>query len=102
MRSGLPMPHSSSSPRSARRVPPIWSNCALGGAELTPWHGRAMCHTLRQNRREPDDTRVRAGDETLVILQSLLCLLREKNMLSRADIEEVVRPRGDARGAGRA
>lgn len=29
----------------------------------------------------------RAGDETLVILQSLLCLLREKNLLTRADIE---------------
>ncbi|MCP3736354.1 hypothetical protein M9979_15915 [Sphingomonas sp. RP10(2022)] len=30
-----------------------------------------------------------AGDESLVILQSLLCLLREKNVLSRADIEEL-------------
>jgi len=29
------------------------------------------------------------GDTALVILQSLLCLLREKNMLSRADIEEL-------------
>ncbi|MDF2495224.1 hypothetical protein [Sphingomonas sp.] len=29
----------------------------------------------------------RAGDESLVILQSLLCLLREKNVLTRADIE---------------
>ena len=29
----------------------------------------------------------RGGDESLVILQSLLCLLREKNLLSRADIE---------------
>ena len=28
-----------------------------------------------------------AGEESLVILQSLLCLLREKNILSRADIE---------------
>ncbi|KTT70632.1 hypothetical protein NS334_12140 [Sphingomonas endophytica] len=32
-------------------------------------------------------TDARAGDESLVILQSLLCLLREKNVLSRADIE---------------
>jgi hypothetical protein len=32
----------------------------------------------------PDE---RGGDESLVILQSLLCLLREKNLLSRADIE---------------
>ncbi len=29
----------------------------------------------------------RAGEECLVILQSLLCVLREKNVLSRADIE---------------
>jgi hypothetical protein len=29
------------------------------------------------------------GDTSLVILQSLLCLLREKGMLSRADIEEL-------------
>ena len=29
------------------------------------------------------------GDESLVILQSLICLLREKNLLSRADIEEL-------------
>ncbi len=27
------------------------------------------------------------GDEAVVILQSLLCLLREKNILTRADIE---------------
>jgi hypothetical protein len=29
------------------------------------------------------------GDKSLVILQSLLCLLREKNVLTRADIEEL-------------
>lgn len=28
-------------------------------------------------------------DKSVVILQSLLCLLREKNVLSRADIEEL-------------
>ncbi len=28
-----------------------------------------------------------AGEESLVILQSLLCMLREKNILTRADIE---------------
>lgn len=28
-------------------------------------------------------------DKNLVILQSLICLLREKNVLSRADIEEL-------------
>ena len=27
------------------------------------------------------------GEESLIILQSLLCLLREKNMLTRADME---------------
>lgn len=30
-----------------------------------------------------------AGDKTMVVLQSLLCLMREKNLLSRADIEEL-------------
>jgi hypothetical protein len=29
------------------------------------------------------------GEESLIILQSLLCLLREKNILSRADMEEL-------------
>lgn len=37
------------------------------------------------------------GDKALVILQSLLCLLREKNVLTRADIEEL-----NARVAARA
>jgi len=32
---------------------------------------------------------VEAGEESLIILQSLLCLLREKNLLTRADIEEL-------------
>jgi hypothetical protein len=30
-----------------------------------------------------------SGDTSLVILQSLLCILREKNVLTRADIEEL-------------
>lgn len=30
-----------------------------------------------------------SGDEALVILQTLLCVLREKNLLSRADIEDL-------------
>lgn len=29
------------------------------------------------------------GDQALVILQTLLCVLREKNLLSRADIEDL-------------
>ncbi|MGK6322123.1 hypothetical protein ACMGDM_03455 [Sphingomonas sp. DT-51] len=31
----------------------------------------------------------RAGDESIVILQTLLCLMREKNLLTRADIEDL-------------
>jgi hypothetical protein len=38
---------------------------------------------------EPARPVVNSGDESLVMLQSLLCLLREKNVLSRADIEEL-------------
>jgi len=30
-----------------------------------------------------------SGEKSLVILQTLLCLLREKNLLTRADIEEL-------------
>ena len=30
-----------------------------------------------------------AGDKSIIILQSLLCLLRERNILSRADIEDL-------------
>ncbi|SFR75924.1 hypothetical protein [Sphingomonas jatrophae] len=30
-----------------------------------------------------------SGDKSLVILQTLLCLLREKNLLTRADIEDL-------------
>ena len=29
------------------------------------------------------------GEESLIILQSLLCLMREKNLLTRADVEEL-------------
>lgn len=29
------------------------------------------------------------GEESLLILQSLLCLMREKNLLNRSDIEEL-------------
>lgn len=30
-----------------------------------------------------------AGEESLVILESLICLMREKNLLTRADIENL-------------
>ncbi len=30
-----------------------------------------------------------SGEESLIILQSLLCLMREKNLLSRADLEDL-------------
>ena len=29
------------------------------------------------------------GEESLIILQSLLCLMREKNLLTRADVEDL-------------
>ena len=41
------------------------------------------------------------GEESRIILQSLLCLLREKNILSRADIEDL-RHRVELRAAGKA
>ena len=31
------------------------------------------------------------GEESLIILQSLICLMREKNLLTRADVEELCR-----------
>lgn len=40
-----------------------------------------------------------SGDESLIIIQSLLCLLREKNILSRADIEELAH-KVEARATG--
>ncbi|KPH58119.1 hypothetical protein ACLIMP_19380 [Novosphingobium aerophilum] len=39
---------------------------------------------------------VDSGDKAIIILQSLICYLREKNVLSRADIQEL-RDRVDAR-----
>ncbi len=39
---------------------------------------------------------VETGDKAMIILQSLICYLREKNVLSRADIEEL-RDRVEAR-----
>lgn len=30
-----------------------------------------------------------AGEDSLIILQSLLCVLREKNLLTRADLEDL-------------
>jgi len=29
------------------------------------------------------------GEESLIILQSLICLMREKNLLTRADVDEL-------------
>lgn len=29
------------------------------------------------------------GEESLIILQSLICLMRERNLLTRADVEEL-------------
>ena len=39
------------------------------------------------------------GEESLIILQSLVCLMREKNLLSRADVEELCR-KVDSRAGG--
>ena len=36
-----------------------------------------------------EDETADPGEESLIILQSLLCLMREKNLLTRADIEEL-------------
>lgn len=41
------------------------------------------------------------GEESIIILESLLCLLREKNILTRADIEELSQ-RVQMRAAGTA
>jgi hypothetical protein len=34
-------------------------------------------------------TEAQANEKTMVILQSLLCIMREKNLLTRADIEDL-------------
>lgn len=39
------------------------------------------------------------GEESLIILQSLLCLMREKNLLTRADIQDLCR-KVDSRARG--
>ncbi|WP_375420717.1 hypothetical protein [uncultured Sphingomonas sp.] len=36
-----------------------------------------------------DSADISQGEQSLIILQSLLCLLREKNLLTRADIEDL-------------
>lgn len=36
-----------------------------------------------------NDSGTDPDDESLIILQSLICLMREKNLLSRADVEEL-------------
>lgn len=45
-----------------------------------------------------DNDNVASGEKALILLQSLVCYLREKNVLSRADIEEL-RDRVEARMA---
>jgi len=45
-----------------------------------------------------ETSEVDSGDKAMIILQSLICYLREKNVLSRADIEEL-RDRVEARMA---
>lgn len=36
-----------------------------------------------------ENSEVDSGDKAMILLQSLICYMREKNMLSRADIEEL-------------
>lgn len=43
-----------------------------------------------------EESDVASGDKAMILLQSLICYLREKNVLSRADIEEL-RDRVEAR-----
>lgn len=43
-----------------------------------------------------ENIEVDSGDKAMIILQSLICYLREKNVLSRADIQEL-RDRVEAR-----
>lgn len=43
-----------------------------------------------------EDSDVETGEKALILLQSLICYLREKNILSRADIEKL-RERVEAR-----
>lgn len=31
----------------------------------------------------------KSGEESLIVLQSLICLMREKNLLTRTDVEEL-------------
>ncbi|WP_245824810.1 hypothetical protein [Sphingomonas azotifigens] len=42
---------------------------------------------------------VQTGDESLIILESLLCVMREKNLLSRQDLELLCQ-KVDRRAAG--
>ncbi|WP_432215172.1 hypothetical protein [Sphingobium yanoikuyae] len=42
-----------------------------------------------QDRKMDISQSVESGDKALIILQSLVCYLREKNILSRCDIEEL-------------
>lgn len=50
----------------------------------------------REEEMMIDDQEVDSGDKAMILLQSLICYLREKNVLSRADIEEL-RDRVEAR-----
>jgi hypothetical protein len=55
-----------------------------------------------QNESQPVQMpQVQAGDETLIILESLLCVMREKNLLTRQDIELLCQ-KVDRRAAGSA
>ena len=43
---------------------------------------------MSQNEvRQPESPAAQSGDEALIILESLLCVMREKNLLTRQDLE---------------
>lgn len=46
-----------------------------------------------------DEEQIESGEKAAIILQSLICYLREKNILSRADIQEL-RERVELRVSG--
>ena len=46
-----------------------------------------------------DSADISQGEQSMIILQSMLCLMREKNLLTRADIEELCH-KVEARAAG--
>jgi hypothetical protein len=67
------------------------------GKPVASWDAETMIENntvIEKSLIESSD--VDSGDKALILMQSLICYLREKNVLSRADIEEL-RDRVEAR-----